>query len=339
MPRSTLPVVACLTVSALLCLRCTSEETTAAQEENLTLGATSSLGPVPKGKATKFPIVLGHGFDASPTNRWGWYKLADALRADGHKVHVAQVPPYDSVEVRAAALAKHIDQALSTHGATKVHLISHSMGGLDARFVVGKLGYGDRVASVSTISTPHRGSPVADLALKFLPGDGNKSASDMVNHLASCWGLSFSAVAGDSHVRAAMQAISTSGASSFNSTVGNDSRVVYQSWAGISSVAGIKNPKDVTACGAALGEFKRADFMDATLVAGASVVAGGFALTPNDGMVTVDSARWGKFRGCIPADHLNEVGQPKMDARDKWTGFDHLRFYRNLAFELAAAGM
>lgn len=317
---------------------CAADPPPAAQEEDFTLPATAPLGADPKGKAAQYPVVLAHGFDGSPTNRWGWYKVADTLRADGHKVHVAQVPPYDSVEVRAAALAKHIDQALSETGAKKVNLLAHSMGGLDSRYVVAKLGYGDRVASVTTISTPHRGSPVADLALKILPGASDSAANDMLNHLASCWGLTYSAVAGDSHVRAAMAAISQSAAPAFNSAVANDGRVYYQSWAGVSSVAGIKNSKDVGACGSALGDFKRADFMDATLVGGASVVAGGLNLTPNDGMVTVDSAKWGTFRGCIPADHLDEVGQIKHDGRDKWTGLDHLRFYRTVAFELAAKG-
>ena len=33
----------------------------------------------------------------------------------------------------------------------------------------------------------------------------------------------------------------------------------------------------------------------------------------NDGMVTVQSARWGTFMGCIPADHFDEVGQIAME--------------------------
>ena len=35
---------------------------------------------------------------------------------------------------------------------------------------------------------------------------------------------------------------------------------------------------------------------------------------PNDGLVTVTSATWGTFLGCIPADHLDEVGQLLGDA-------------------------
>jgi hypothetical protein len=35
---------------------------------------------------------------------------------------------------------------------------------------------------------------------------------------------------------------------------------------------------------------------------------------------------------------MDEVGQVK-DTYDRATGFDHLRFYRNVAFELAKKGL
>ena len=57
----------------------------------------------------------------------------------------------------------------------------------------------------------------------------------------------------------------------------------------------------------------------------------------NDGVATVASAKHGLFRGCIPADHMDEVGQVQ-DTYDPATGWDHLRFYRNVAFDLAARG-
>ena len=75
------------------------------QESDLTA---KPLGPEPSGNATYYPIILAHGFNASPSNL-GFYRLADALRADGHVVYEAQVPPYDSVEARAAALAGYVE--------------------------------------------------------------------------------------------------------------------------------------------------------------------------------------------------------------------------------------
>jgi triacylglycerol lipase len=44
-----------------------------------------------------------------------------------------------------------------------VHIIAHSMGGLDARHAISKVsGFSNRVKTLVTIGTPHRGSPVAD---------------------------------------------------------------------------------------------------------------------------------------------------------------------------------
>jgi hypothetical protein len=58
----------------------------------------------------------------------------------------------------------------------------------------------------------------------------------------------------------------------------------------------------------------------------------------NDGVATVAGTKHGVFRTCIPADHMDEVGQVQ-DTFDPTTGWDHLRFYRDVAFELAARGL
>src|SRR5436190_277798 len=50
----------------------------------------------------------------------------------------------------------------------KVIIIAHSMGGLDARYMISRLGMADRVAALVTLSTPHHGSPYADWCLKNL---------------------------------------------------------------------------------------------------------------------------------------------------------------------------
>src|SRR5687768_13586687 len=117
-------------------------------DELLTLRAAANLHRAPHGDASRYPVVLAHGFDASPTNRWGFYGVAEALRADGHLVFVATVPPYDSPAVRARHLARAVDAARASARSAKVNLVAHSMGGLDARELISALGYGDRVASL-----------------------------------------------------------------------------------------------------------------------------------------------------------------------------------------------
>lgn len=287
-------------------------------------------------KAATLPIVLAHGFDASPSNRWGFYKVPEALIADGHVVYVAEVPPYHSVPTRAEHLAGWIDKALEETGAAQVNLIAHSMGGLDARYVISAMGYGDRVATLTTISTPHHGSGVADFALKVLPG----VFDEKVNALAALWGRTYSEVSEEADLRAALAAISTDGVAAFNEDWADDERVLYQSWAGVSSVQGLPNTRrEAAACGGLdLRHPGTSDRMHASLVPMAAITAGGFDLTPNDGMVTVESAKWGTFRGCIPADHLDEVGQIKHEGADLDTGFDAVRFYRSVAAELSGWG-
>lgn len=297
------------------------------------------LGPEPNGFTTKHPIVLAHGFDASPTNRWGFNGVAKALEADGHTVEVASVPPYNSPENRAMFLADHVDAVLERTGAERVNIIAHSMGGLDTRVLVSGMGYGDRVASVTTISSPHRGTNVADVALGIVPGGADKA----IDALARAWGKTFSDVADDADdtdVRAALEALAEANAPAFEADYPADPRVFYQSWAGVSSVFGIRNPKDRAACEGKMLEHEgaSADKMDATLIPMAALTAHGTQLRPNDGMATVESAKYGVFQGCIPADHLDEVGQPGDEGADRHTGFDHLRFYRNLSFDLAQQG-
>lgn len=296
-----------------------------------------ALGPEPAGEATSYPIVLAHGFDASPDNRWGFYQVEEALVADGHTVYVAQVPPYNSVEVRAGYLAQQVDEVLAQTGAPRVNLVAHSMGGLDGRYLISSLGYGDKVASLTTIASPHQGSAVADVALKLLPG----VADDAINALARAWGRTYSDVAEDTDLRAALTALSEDNAAKFNAANPNDPQVFYQSWAGVSSVLGIPGPWDEAACEGKRLSHPRggADRMDLTLIPMAAMVAHGTELRPNDGMATVEGAKLGLFQGCIPADHLDEVGQPKDEGADYHTGFDHVRFYRNLAFDLSARGL
>jgi triacylglycerol lipase len=71
-----------------------------------------------------------------------------------------------SVALRAQELA---DRILKKFPSGPIHIIAHSMGGLDARCLLAKningLANPGRVVSLSTISTPHHGSPVADLLL------------------------------------------------------------------------------------------------------------------------------------------------------------------------------
>ena len=78
----------------------------------------------------------------------------------------AEVSPVGSVAERAQQLAGAIAAKFPSG---EIHIIAHSMGGLDARCLLARdlegLASGGRIVSLSTISTPHHGSPVADALL------------------------------------------------------------------------------------------------------------------------------------------------------------------------------
>jgi len=120
------------------------------------------------------PIVLVHGIFGFNQLMLRGAKLADyfrlipdALRAAGHIVpRPPQLNLSGSIAKRAQDLKNYLTDPANTEVAGKqVHIIAHSMGGLDARYMISKLGMADRVASLTTVGTPHHGSPIADLVV------------------------------------------------------------------------------------------------------------------------------------------------------------------------------
>lgn len=70
----------------------------------------------------------------------------------------------DGVNVRAEAIRRQLPPLLQAHGATKCHLISYSLSGIDARYALSVLGSGIHASTLTTIATPHQGSRLAWLS-------------------------------------------------------------------------------------------------------------------------------------------------------------------------------
>jgi triacylglycerol lipase len=88
------------------------------------------------------------------------------LRKNGIEVYHTNVSFAADVETRAKDLTREIQKILADTGHAKVHIIGHSMGGLDARQMIVHEGMADKVATLTTIGTPHWGSPVAEWVLE-----------------------------------------------------------------------------------------------------------------------------------------------------------------------------
>ena len=69
------------------------------------------------------------------------------------------------------------------------------------------------------------------------------------------------------------------------------------------------------------------------------VVSEAIIAEANDGLVPVPSARHGRFLGCIPADHMDEIGHLFGDDPGLFNDFDHRRFYRELVAFLRTEGL
>jgi len=91
----------------------------------------------------------------------------------GQKAYVAQVPAFQSSEVRGLDLANDIEGFMASAGTSYVNLIGHSQGGIDirkaARVLYERRGYTVVKVAIS-VSSPHRGSPVAKYILDLSPG-------------------------------------------------------------------------------------------------------------------------------------------------------------------------
>jgi triacylglycerol lipase len=115
--------------------------------------------------APRLPVVLVHGLMGFDEFALGGSKLryfrgiGERLEEMGARVYRPRLPALASIPERAGKLAAFV-RALEE---PRVNLIAHSMGGLDARYAIAKLGLGERVASLVTIATPHHGTPLAEL--------------------------------------------------------------------------------------------------------------------------------------------------------------------------------
>lgn len=133
----------------------------------------------------RLPIVLAHGiapFDeiyqtfakgfryflgsiGFANDRLDYFKgIASHLRGQGLTVFAPRVEFAGSVERRSQELATAVRKITEETAAPKVHVIAHSMGGLDARHMIVNESMQDSVATLTTIGTPHLGTSFADSA-------------------------------------------------------------------------------------------------------------------------------------------------------------------------------
>jgi triacylglycerol lipase len=327
---------AILLLGQIACLGCSTAVSTAPPPQSGG-GVRAAPGPTlfPPGVAdagpqrSPYPIIFAAGFAAlhnTPANDY-FKPIANLLKQNGHDAWVSSVDPYNDSYVRGAQLQAFVEVVLAQTGAERVNLICHSQGGLDGRYVASKLP--GKVAAIVTISSPHRGVPVADVATGAVPG----ALTDAVAALMNLFG------AGDynSNAKAGIVQLSSAGAAAFTAKVADDPTTHYYSLAGRSN--GSNGDDDCASDNEVpfIGRYDNGvDTLNLVLSASAAIANGSAMLSPtNDGLVTVASSKYGMFLGCVPADHLDETGQSLTLSGNP---FDPNGFYLQLADWLVARG-
>ena len=223
-------------------------------------------------EATRYPVVLVHG--AGGEASFGlldyFFEVEATLESHGYLTFAPAVTAMAHSETRAQDLAAAIDVILADTGAGKVHLIGHSQAGLDFRVLLGGLGYGDRVATATSLSTPHAGYRAGlSLGSEWF---GMRTDSEYLT-------------------------------GEFASLYPDDPTVPCFSWAAATcayfDLACLTQYDDevVAAALAATYQTVRTAYFDDS--------HGG----DNDGVVPVSAAQWGTFLGILPADHWDLIGQ------------------------------
>lgn len=259
--------------------------------------------------ATRHPIILLHGIafrDDMIISSWG--HIPEFLEKGGANVYLGNLGAWNSYIQNAQSLKTRIAEVLVETGARKVNLIAHSKGGLDARYMISRLGMGDKVASLTTVSTPHRGSAFADVATKLTP-DEHGLAYGIVDLLGKLMGDKGpqSALAIAELTRANME--------KFNAETPDAEGVHYQSFG-----------------------TRMTSLLDDPLFVPSYEIVKKYE-GENDGMVSVSSCQWGNFRGILEGhgsgiSHLQITGA----VRDVVSGINIPMWYVGMVQDLKVQG-
>ena len=115
-----------------------------------------------KKQATKYPVILVHGIMLRELKYFKAFgKIEKTLKNEGFEVFTANTDAFGTIENNAEQLKEIIHGILEECKAEKVNIIAHSKGGLDTKYMISSLDMADKIASFTSLCTPHRGSVIA----------------------------------------------------------------------------------------------------------------------------------------------------------------------------------
>ena len=261
---------------------------------------------------TKYPILLVHGVffrDFRYLNYWG--RIPKELKRNGAAVYYGQQQSAASVEDSGRELAARIRAILDETGCEKVNIIAHSKGGLDSRAAIAHAGCAPYVATLTTINTPHRGCIYAEYLLNKVPEDARQKVAAAYNATLKRLGDE------NPDFLAAVTDLTESACLARNETTPDMPGVLYES---------------------VMSYCRKARHGKFPLNATYPVVK--HFDGKNDGLVSVDSAKWGtRFTLLEPVGKRGISHGDVVDLnRENIPGFDVREFYVNLVADLKKRG-
>ncbi|MCL2299769.1 MAG: triacylglycerol lipase [Firmicutes bacterium] len=262
---------------------------------------------------TRYPLLMVHGVffrDWKHFNYWG--RIPKELIANGAQVFYGNHNSALAVEQSGEELKARILEITRGTGCEKVHIIAHSKGGLDARYAVSRLGMDAHVASLTTVNTPHRGTPLAEKLLSLAP---DKLAAAVGRQ----YGKIFAKLGDDEcDFLGSVNGLTPEVCGKLNEIMPDKEGVLYQS----------------------VGSMMRA-----ASGAGPPLNAGYAIIKPmggdNDGLVCTDSMAWGECLGILRPQGKRGISHGDMIdlTRKNVPGFDVCEFYVRLAADLKEKGL
>ena len=276
-----------------------------------------------EGRYTRYPVVLIHGMAGADAYLGAypyWYQVLPDLQDDGYLAFTPAVDAVAPPPSRAQQWSAILDQLEADGMGRRFNLIAHSQGGIDARYMATTLAEGDRIASITTVATPHYGTGLADVANGVIETTPIIASlvEEGVSALTNAIGL------GEAQLLFATEAVTRPAMEQFNDETPDHPSVRYFSWSARS--CGFTE----FGCQGESGGEVVAPYLVPTYRA-LQLLDG-----PNDGIVPTASGIWGEHLGTIGADHFDEVGQL---AGQTDGNFDHRAFYLGACFRLYDEGL
>jgi triacylglycerol lipase len=125
-------------------------------------GMEASLARTPT-TTTRHPILFVHGWNSSAST---WNTMVARFKADGYTDAQLMAFSYNTSQSNATTaqeIATRVDQLLAANGATKVDVISHSMGGLSSRYYAKNLGGDAKIDAWVSLGGPNHGTTTANV--------------------------------------------------------------------------------------------------------------------------------------------------------------------------------